>query len=356
MRGLSVTLIPRMTTDATSPPPRVRRKFDELGLLVVVIVMAIAMTVYGQFGLAPGQANKFLNTNNLISGIATPMSYYAIMAMGMTLVVIAGGIDISVGSVMALAGFVTAWTLQQFTRDASWYVVGPVSLLVPLGVGLVCGLFNGAAIVGLRMHPFIVTLGTLSIYRGIVNVLPTGEKSLPRGGAPMPDASLTQLFDSTLLGLRLWPLIVTLLIVAMGWVFLRYTIAGRHVYAVGSNEEAARLCGVNVGRTKLMVYAVAGMTAGLAGLVSLGYYGAATADGARGYELQVVAATVIGGASLAGGRGSALGALLGTLVLAMIENAIQISGIDQSYKLIIVGLSIIIAVAVDRLSDSLRRQ
>jgi ribose/xylose/arabinose/galactoside ABC-type transport system permease subunit len=328
------------TESSISPSARrVRRRFDELGLLVVVLAMAIALAIYGQ---------------NLISGIATPMSYYAIMAMGMTIVVIAGGIDISVGSVMALSAYLTAWTLQQFESNASAAIVAPLSIGLPLLIGLACGLFNGAAVVSLRMHSFIVTLGTLSVFRGITLVLPTGPKTLPRGGAELPDASLTHAVTQPVFGQPVGPLVVTLAVIAVGWLFLRYTIVGRHVYAVGSNEEAARLCGVPVARTKLLVYGISGMLAGLAGFVSLGWFKTTSASTATGYELQVVAATVIGGASLAGGRGSALGALLGTLVLAMIENAIQLSGVDQSYKLIIVGLSIIVAVALDRLTEAVR--
>lgn len=316
--------------------------------------MVLALSIYGQLGLAPGQSNPFLNARNLIDGIATPMSYYAIMAMGMTIVVIAGGIDISVASTMALSAYVTAWALQ--TLDPASWSAAPVSILLPLGVGLACGLFNGAVIVGLRMHPFIVTLATLSIFRGITLVLPTGAKTLPRGGAELPEHSLTNLITLPIFGQKPGPLIVTLGVVALGWVFLRYTIAGRRVYAIGSNEEAARLCGVNVARTKLLVYALSGMLAGLAGFVSLGWFKTVSAGSFTGYELQVVAATVIGGASLAGGRGTALGALLGTLVLAMIENAIQITGYNQDYKLIIVGLSIVVAVALDRLSEAIRKR
>lgn len=319
-----------------------------------MLTLAALLAIYGQFGLAPGQANRFVNPANLIDGIATPMSYYAIMAMGMTLVVIAGGIDISVGSTMALSAYVTAWALQKL--NGSDWTAGPISIGLPLLIGLACGLFNGSMVVLLRMHPFIVTLGTLSIFRGITNVLPTGTKTLPRGGAELPDYSLTHLITQPVFGQKLGPMIVMLIVIAVGWVFLRYTIAGRRVYAVGSNEEAARLCGVNVARTKLMVYSISGMLAGLAGFVSLGWFKTISASSASGYELQVVAATVIGGASLSGGRGTALGALLGTLVLAMIENAIQITGYDQSYKLIIVGLSIIIAVALDRLSEVFRRR
>ncbi|HEV2292524.1 MAG TPA: ABC transporter permease [Tepidisphaeraceae bacterium] len=327
---------------------------QEAGLIGVVLVLGTFLSIYGYYDAPYGRPNTFLNTDNLIDGIATPMSYYAIMAMGVTLVIISGGIDISVGSIMALAGLVTAWTLQQFARDASAVVLMPLSIALPLAVGLVCGLINGALVVGLRMHPFIVTLGTLSIFRGIANVLPFGAKTLPFAGRPLPDASVTHWFRADLLGMQLWPLIATLIVIALGYVYLRLSVAGRETYAVGGNEEAARFSGIDVHRVKLRVYAVSGLLAGLAGLVSLGRFGTISTNSAMGYELTVVAAAVVGGASLAGGRGAALGALLGTLILAMIENAINILRLNQEYKNIIVGLSIIVAVALDRLGAVLR--
>lgn len=338
---------------------RFTRRFShvqELGLVVVVVAIAGLLASYGWFDAPPNRANTFLNTANLIDGIATPMSYYAIMAVGMTFVIIAGGIDISVASILALSGLVAAWTLQQFPKDASPLIVGPLSVLVPLGVGLLCGLINGALVVGLRMHPFIVTLGTLSIFRGVANVLPFGTKTLPLAGRPLPDGSITHLFRQQILGVELWPMLVMLLVVAFGWVYLRYTVWGRETYAVGGNEEAARFSGIRVGRAQMRVYALSGLLAGLAGLVSLGRFGTISTNSATGYELTVVAAAVVGGASLLGGRGTALGALLGTLILAMIENGINILRLNQEYKNIIVGLAIILAVAADRLSEYIRRR
>jgi ribose/xylose/arabinose/galactoside ABC-type transport system permease subunit len=330
--------------------------FQEAGLVGVVLVLGIFLSIYGYYDAAPRRPNTFLNTDNLVDGIATPMSYYAIMAMGVTLVIISGGIDISVGSIMALSGLITAWALQQFPRDASAAVVGPLSIALPLAVGLACGLVNGALVVGLRMHPFIVTLGTLSIFRGVANVLPFGAKTLPFAGRPLPEHSITHVFRAELLGMQLWPLLATLLVIVFGFVYLRLSVAGRETYAVGGNEEAARFSGINVGRAKLRVYAISGLLAGLAGLVSLGRFGTISTSSAAGYELTVVAAAVVGGASLIGGRGTAVGALLGTLILAMIENAINILHLNQEYKNIIVGLSIIVAVALDRLGDAVRKR
>ena len=326
---------------------------QELGLGVVVIVLGLILSIYGWHDATHGRPNTFLNADNLLAGIATPMSYYAIMAVGMTLVIITGGIDISVGSTMALCALGTAAALQHFPVDASAWVILPLAALVSLGIGLLCGTINGALIVGLNLHPFIVTLGTMSIYRGLANVLPP-QKTLPVAGRPLPAAFTTHFMRTELLGLQPMPLILMLASVLVGWIYLQGLIAGRETYAIGGNEEAARFSGLRVGWIKLRTYSLMGLCAGLAGLVSVGRFGTASTSTASGYELTVIAAAVVGGASLLGGRGTALGALLGTLVIALIENGILILRLAQEYRLIIIGLAIIVAVSLDRLSVYLR--
>jgi len=249
---------------------------------------------------------------------------------------------------------VAAYFLQELPRDSRAIVVLPLALGIPLAVGLLCGLINGSLIVGLRMHPFIVTLGTMTIFNGIANVLPFGAKTLPTGGRPLPAAFTTNFMRIRIGDVQPMPMIIMLLCVLAGWFYLRLMVAGRENYAVGGNEEAARFSGIRVGRVKLRVYALSGLMAGIAGMVSLGRFQTISTNSARGYELTVIAAAVVGGASLSGGRGTAMGALLGTLVLAMIENGIIILHLNQEYKSIIVGLAIIIAVATDRLSEYFR--
>ena len=331
-------------------------RVQEAGLVAVVIAIASLLAAYGYHSARPGFPNTFLNTDNLIAGVATPMSVYAIMAVGLTCVIIAGGIDISVASVMALSGLITAQALSKFAADASPLILWPVSVLLPLAVGLICGLINGSLVVGLKMHPFIVTLATMSIFRGIALVLPFDAATLPARGARLPAWSVTHLFKRDVFGLALWPIIVTAIVLALGHVYLRLTVWGRENYAVGGNEEAARFSGIPVGRVKLRVYAISGTLAGLAGFVSLGRFGTVSTNSFNGYELTVVAAAVVGGASLTGGRGSAIGAFLGTLILAMIENGIVTMRADQNYRLIIVGLSILVAVALDQISEMWRKR
>ncbi len=336
-----------------SPAPARRSLAQEMGLVLVVLALGAILAAYGWHDALPGRPNTFLGVDNLIDGVATPMSYYAIMAVGLTLVIITGGIDISVGSIMALSALGGAAALQGFPTDAPAWQVLPVAFAVPLGIGLLCGLANGALVVGLRLHPFIVTLGTMSVFRGLANVLPE-QKTLPAAGRRLPEAFTTDFMRLEFADLQLMPLIIMLGCVGLGWFYLQSMIAGRETYAVGGNEEAARFSGLRVHRIKLRTYALSGLCAGLAGLVSLGRFGTASTSTGSGYELTVIAAAVVGGASLAGGRGTALGALLGTLIIALIENGILILRLAQEYRLVIIGLAIVVAVALERLGQHLR--
>lgn len=349
------------------------RRMQEAGLLVVVLLLGLLLTFGADPVTVQGRTvNNFLRLDNLIPNVATPMSWMAIMAVGATFVIIAGGIDISVGAIFGLSALATAAVLQQMDENAPAWRVLPLAVGVPLGVGLACGLLNGALIVGLRMHPFIVTLGTLSIFRGIALVA-VPMKSLPAGDRALP-AAFTQRFmsyeilhktaDGSTLLLQPVPMAAMLLCVVLGGIYLGATVAGRRIYAVGGNEEAARFSGLPVGRIKLSVYAISGLLAGVAGMVSTGYYGSANTATGEGYELHVIAAAVVGGASLAGGRGTALGALLGALVIKLIENGIFILkkvelgfitlSLSQEYAKIIIGAAIVLAVAIDRLSELAR--
>lgn len=326
---------------------------QELGLALVILLLGAIFSIYGWHDAAPGRPNTFLNAANFIDGIATPMSYYAIMAVGLTIVIITGGIDISVGSIMALAALGSAATLQVLPPGTPAPIVLAAATIVPLGIGLVCGVINGGLIVSLNLHPFIVTLGTMSIFRGLANVLPS-EKTLPSAGRRLPQAFTTDFMRLEVFGLQPMPLIIMLVCVALGGLYLRMMIAGRETYAIGGNEEAARFSGLRVGWIKVRTYMLAGLAAGIAGMVSLGRFGTASTSTGTGYELTVIAAAVVGGASLVGGRGSALGALLGTLIIMLIENGIIILRLEQEYRLVIIGMAIIVAVSLDRLSAFLQ--
>lgn len=351
-------------------------RLQEAGLLLVVLLLGALIALSADTIVVRGQpANAFLRWDNLLANVATPMSWMAIMALGATAVIVSGGIDISVGSVFGLSALGTAAVLQRIPADASLPAALGVAAAVALGIGLLCGLINGALVVGLRLHPFIVTLGTMSIFRGI-GLVSVETKTLPTLGRQLPDS-----FTEGCVGWR-WsfgagpshgaaagfvqpvPMLVMLGCALFFWLLLAHTVTGREIYAVGGNETAARYAGLRVGAVKLRVYALSGLCAGLAGLLSCGFYQSANTATGEGYELAVIAAAVVGGASLLGGRGTALGAVLGALVIKLIENGIDILrrvdlglfsfSVSKEYGQIIIGVAILLAVAIDRLSERWR--
>ncbi len=285
------------------------------------------------------QVNRFFEPQNLVL-LATNASFIAIMAVAMTAVIVLGGIDLSVGSIYALAAILGAMAMEH-SQLGVWAV--PMVLVVCCGVGAAAGAFNGTMIVGLRVHPFIITLGTMVVYKGIVFVTTRGQSI-----GNFPPEMTSGFFKAELFGVNPVPGLLMLLVVTVGALMLSLTVLGRRVYAIGGNETAATYAGIPVGRVKVIVYTLMGAATGLSAAVYLGYYGAAQPSAGDGYELRVIAAAVIGGASLSGGRGSAIGAVLGALVIQLIENAMIILGIDQSYNQIVMGAAIVAAVVLDQ--------
>ena len=305
-----------------------------------------ARTVVGE-----QSANAFLNRGNLVL-VARAASFFAIMAVGMTAVIILAGIDLSVGSIYGLAAIVGAMALTSLDPGTSGLLAIPIALAVCVGVGAICGLANGAMTVGLRVHPFVITLGMMAALRGLTLVLPStffGTQSI--GG--FPASFTTGFFRYQIAGVQPVPVILMLMVAVGGWFVLSRTVFGRRVFAIGGNETAARYAGIPVGRVKIIVYTMMGALAGLSACASIGFFGAAETNAGNAYELQVIAATVIGGASLMGGRGSALGAVLGAIVIQLINNAMLILDIDQNYNQIVMGVAIIIAVVIDQTKQRL---
>jgi len=356
-------------------------RFQESGLLLVILALGLLLTAFsgtvriplferaadgsrqrvfttGADGeRVPGyvEKNKFLNSQNLAQ-LAKDTSFTAIMAVGMAVVIIAGGIDLSVGAIYALASVLGALVLNHYGPGGAGMATAPwlgvvLGISACLGTAALCGLVNGGLIVALRVHPFIITLGAMAILRGIAFVITKGQSV---GGFPAAFRDLVRLEVGD--GLSLVPLLVMLLVLAAGWIFLSRLAAGRRVYAIGGNELAARFSGIRVERVKLGIYLISGLAAGIAALLSIGYYGAATSGDGQGYELNVIAAAVVGGASLSGGRGSALGVVLGALIIQMISSGIVILGIDQNYSQIIIGSVVIAAVVLDNVNTWLARR
>jgi galactofuranose transport system permease protein len=292
-----------------------------------VVVLALLVLV------ASLSFDRFLTVGNL-QNIAIQSSFLAIVALGMTFVIISGGIDLSVGSVFALGGVLAAYGIQ-------WGSL--VGLLLPLiGCGAI-GLLNGMLVAYGRLAPFIVTLATLLGARGLLLAI-TDEGATTR---LMPrDALLTSLGQDTFLGLGI-PVWITLVLFAVGIVVLRRTGFGHSVFAVGGSREAATLMGLPVARTTMVVYLVSGLTAGLAGALAAAYSASGVTIVGEGLELEAIAAVVIGGTLLTGGAGTVGGALAGVLLLRVIQNVInQIGTLNTHYQSVVSGAFLAVVVAV----------
>ena len=336
-------------------------KMKETGLVGVVLVLGLLLSTFGGSltirDRETGQTrtvNKFLRADNL-DKLAKNTSFFAIMAVGVTFVITSGGIDLSIGSTYCLTAVCGAMFLNYFGpqgpgAECSPLWVVPAAIGLCLGIGTLGGFLNGLGVVLLGVHPFVITLGTMAIYRGIAFVM-TKAQSYTHFPPQFTDGLIRYEVGHNLYPI---PMIIMILVTCMAAAYLRYTVGGRQVFAIGGNELAARYSGISVSWVKLRVYAFCGFTAGIAAVIMLGYYGSASSDAGKGYELDVIAAAVVGGASLSGGRGTALGALLGALIIQMIANGIIILEIDQNYSQIIIGAVIVVAVVLDRINNALR--
>lgn len=343
-----------VSPDQQSAPPsapqgrswvRALLRSPQLGLLGVLLALGAVLTLMAGSHVDPlthQTVNNFLNKYTLLQ-MATDASGFAIMGVGATIVIIAGGIDLSVGAIYALSGVTMAMVLRAAGH------MGPVpTVLVGLGtcmaVSLLCGLANGLMVIGLGVHSFIITLGTMWILRGLAFVTSQAESILLPG--PLTNVVRAQMGLAE--GLYPVPMLVMFAVTALGAVYLSRTVMGRHVFAVGGNPEAARYAGLNVKRVTLGVFVLSGLSAGIAAFLGAGFYGSSTSSDANGYELYVIASAVVGGASLSGGRGSAVSAMLGAMLIVVIRQAIRTLHLDQNYEWIIVGTAMILAVVIDQ--------
>jgi ribose/xylose/arabinose/galactoside ABC-type transport system permease subunit len=264
------------------------------------------------------------------------VSFNAIMAAGVSVVIITAGIDLSIGSVWAFSSVVMAhlcvnahWSWQQ-------------AAIVGLGVGLLCGLVNGVGVTLLRLPPFVATLGMMSIARGLAEVMTGGFQI---SGLPNAFQFWGQ-GDFLDVPVPVW---VAAAVIVITWALLRFTRIGRHLYAVGGNEAAAHLSGVPVRRVKLFAYAYCGLLASLAGLLATARLGSVRPSDALGYELDAIAASVIGGISLMGGQGSVLGTAIGATLIGVLRNGMVLLDVSAFWQKVVIGVVILIAVALDYL-------
>lgn len=308
--------------------PRWRRSWSSLLPLLALVLLVLVIGA-----VRP----TFLSVLSLQT-MAMQSVFVALPALGMTFVVIAGGIDISIGSVVALTAVLAAYLARDGASPA-------VAAGAAVGLGALCGFCNALLVTSLRVAPFLVTLGTMGIARGLAKWLADDQKIDADPGFLADFVRAVPSSPYLLFGPSVWLLLAALLVSS---VLLRRTVFGLHVVAVGSNAANARLCGVRVERTLLLVYALSGLCAGAVGALQFGELGCGVPTAGAGLELQVIAAVVIGGASLSGGEGSLLGAVLGALLTVVLKAGCTQLGIADHWQDVLIGAVIVVAVALDR--------
>jgi rhamnose transport system permease protein len=310
--------------------------------IVAVLVVFVAVTTSVQ--------HRFLNTAN-IAFVLVDTTVFALLALGETMVVISRNVDLSVGSVLGLSAYLSA---DLFVRHPGIPI--PVVFGAGLGIGLACGLANGIMVAAGRVPSLVVTLATLYIIRGI-DILIVGGNEVDASSLP---SAFLDIPKSTVIGIPDLAIVIAAVIGA-GAYYLRSYRSGRELYAIGSNPEAARLAGIGVGRRVFTAFAVSGAIAGIAGVLWAAQYGTINSTAGTGYELQVVAAVVVGGVAIFGGSGSVVGAAVGALLLATISSALYVLGVSPFWDQAIWGFLLIVAIALDqtiteRLTSALRRR
>ncbi len=299
-------------------------------VLMAIVILCIVMSQV---------SNVFLSERNIFN-VSRNFAFFGIMALGMTAVICTAGIDLSVGSLMGLAGIATGLVMQ------AGYGIVP-GFLICLGVAAAVGLTNGILVAYLRMAPFVVTLGMLAISRSLAMVISNNKMVYQFG----PDQELyLWIGGSSTLGIP-HPVWVLAVLTIVFWVAFNHTTWGRWVYAVGGNAQAARLSGIPVERVLVSVYVICSLCAGLAAFLMVGWFGSVTNALGQTYELNVIAATVIGGANLMGGVAYAFGAPIGALLMELIRNSLLLAGIDALWQQFFVGLFLIIAVFLEQIRN-----
>lgn len=307
---------------------KIKRIFEikEIGILLILLVLMLFLSI---------ATDTFFTAGNIFD-VLLNSSFIAVMACGMTMVIITTGIDLSVGSVMGFVGMFMAIMMVDFSLPPI------LAVILGLAVGTLFGFINGLLVTKVKLPPFITTLGMMSVGRGLAYVL--------SGGWPIsgfPDSFMIS-GQGHLLGMPL-PVIYLLVIAVVSHVFLKYTVLGKHIFAVGGNEKAAKLVGVKAEKVILTTYVINGFLAAMSGFLMTSWLGMAQPNAGQGYELDVIAATVIGGTSLSGGEGSILGAVLGAWIMATLRNGMILLRVSSFWQEIVIGVVIVAAVALDRM-------
>lgn len=290
------------------------------GLLGIGLVMALL-------------SDRFFSLSNLVN-VTRQVSINAVIAMGMTLIIITGGIDLSVGSLVALTGCMAIITMQAFGSDVAGILVG-------LGIGVASGLLTGILVAYCNIPPFIATLAMMTIARGAALVITAGQPIVRF------DTPYRWLGEGSVVGVPV-PILIMVLILALTYFILRHTPLGSYIYAAGGNEEAARLSGIKVARVRSTVYMLGGLCSGIAGLVLAARLGSAQPNTGEGFELDAIAAVVLGGTSLMGGKGKIWGTIVGVFIIGVLNNGFNLLNVSPFYQLIAKGCVIILAVLLDQ--------
>jgi len=316
-------------TNATRRPLARIADSHELVLVLILLAAGTAMSF---------ASPKFLTAVN-VSAMLLGLAVESIVAIGMTILMVSGGFDLSVGSTMALSGAATALSLV-----AGVPVVPAV--LIGLATGGLIGLVNGLVIAEIRINPFIATLGMMNVARGLLYVITQGQNV---GNVHNLPASFQAIGQGAVLGVQ-YPILISIALVAAFDVLLRRSRFLRQNYYIGGNEKAAFLCGIPVKRMKIFNYALTGLLAAAAGIISTARFGSASLTAGTGLELKVITAVVLGGASLSGGEGTILGAFLGSCLMALIADALTLLGVDMYWNTLVIGAALLAAVLVDTLN------
>ncbi|MGS2779681.1 ABC transporter permease [Robertmurraya sp. GLU-23] len=303
----------------------------ELSLVAAIFIMVIVFSI-----IEP----VYLSGSNLLD-IMDQSVINGLLALGITYAIITGGIDLSVGSIFAIVIVVVGDLLVSGLNPV-------LAIICGVGIGFVLGVFNGLLITKLHLQPFIATLGTMSAYRGIAYVI--------TGGWPVLDIpeNFRSIFNSDIFGAFPVSILVLLAFAVVGHIILKYTKLGTYIYAIGGNEEATLLSGVNVNKSKMLAYAISGAGAALAGMVLLARLGSGEPAAGQTYELNAIAAAAIGGASLAGGRGNMIGTLLGAILLSTLKVGLVVVGVDSFWQYIATGAIIVVAAYFEVIQGKLK--
>jgi erythritol transport system permease protein len=341
-----------MTTTMPSLSQKPRLKATSVRTVLLVLKSRAVVVLVALLLLFSWLAPAFLTANNLAI-LTKHVAISAILAIGMTFVVLTGGIDLSVGSVAGLTGMVAGYLLTQgiIVGSVPHYPPVLICIVLSIAIGLVVGLLNGWLVSKAGVAPFIATLGTLYVARGAALLISNG-KTFPNlaGQAARGNTGFPALGQTFIAGLPL-PVWIMLVLFAIAVVIARKTPLGRHVYAVGGNERAARLAGIRVPRVKLFTYLASSLCAAIVGLVIASQLEAAHPATGESFELNAIAAVVLGGTSLMGGRGSIAGSLIGACVIGVLSDGLVMLGVSEFWQMVIKGTVIVLAVAIDQLQS-----